>query len=210
MRSQMFTPVSCMTLIPSIVMGQECGCSTSGSAGGFEGGYYSGGSVGAPGQLFPYDQQDPWLHGQHQRVPSYGGYRSFRPYNYRHVAPQAQIASSWGGSQGMTYSQQFFNKYRGAYLEGNLHAGNTMPRAVPTPMQSAVNQTSQPMRTQWATQPVSYPSSPRIQEQASPLLSNFQQQGQFQHTQAGELNPLAVSPASPPVHVYPESVKLLN
>ena len=88
------------------------GCNTCGINGGM--GY--GGE-----QLYPFDQQDPWLHGQYQRVPAYGGYSSFRPYNYRHVAPQAQIAANFGGKGGMAYSQQFWNRYREAYLNENLH-----------------------------------------------------------------------------------------
>ena len=75
-------------------------------------------------QLYPYDQQDPWLHGHFQRVPAYGGFSSFRPYNYRHVLAQTQLAQSWGHTHGMPYSQQFWNRYRGSYLEGNLHADN--------------------------------------------------------------------------------------
>ena len=74
-------------------------------------------------QLYPYDQQDPWLHGHFQRVPSYGGFASFRPYNYRHVFAQTQLAQQWGHAHGMPYSQQFWNRYRGSYLEGNLHSG---------------------------------------------------------------------------------------
>jgi hypothetical protein len=77
-------------------------------------------------QLYPYDQQDPWLHGHFQRVPSYGGFSSFRPYNYRHVFAQTQLAQSWGHAHGMPYSQQFWNRYRGSYLEGNLHS-NSQP-----------------------------------------------------------------------------------
>ena len=75
-------------------------------------------------QLYPYDQQDRWLHGHFQRVPSYGGFSSFRPYNYRHVFAQTQLAQSWGHTHGMPYSQQFWNRYRGSYLQGNLHADN--------------------------------------------------------------------------------------
>jgi hypothetical protein len=82
----------------------------------------NGGSGYGGAQLYPFDQQDPWLHGQYQRVPSYGGYSSFRPYNYRHVAPQAQIAANFGGRAGMAYSQQFWNRYREAYLNENLHS----------------------------------------------------------------------------------------
>ncbi|HQX51244.1 MAG TPA: hypothetical protein PLY87_04335 [Planctomycetaceae bacterium] len=93
--------------------------------------------VGAPGidygttiaagdgmQLYPYDQQDPWLHGHFQRVPAYGGFSSFRPYNYRHVFAQTQLAQTWGHAHGMPYSQQFWNRYRNSYLEGNLHSSN--------------------------------------------------------------------------------------
>ena len=73
-------------------------------------------------QLYRYDQQDLWLHGHFQRVPSYGGFSSFRPYNYRHVLAQTQLAQTWGHANGMPYSQQFWNRYRGSYLEGNLHS----------------------------------------------------------------------------------------
>ena len=65
-------------------------------------------------QLYRYDQQDPWLHGHFQRVPSYGGFSSFRPYNYRHVLAQTQLAQTWGHANGMPYSQQFWNRYRGS------------------------------------------------------------------------------------------------
>ncbi|MEO2013836.1 MAG: hypothetical protein ABGZ53_05640 [Fuerstiella sp.] len=99
---------------------------------GFYGGYGSGGT-----QLYPFDQQDPWLHGQHQRVPSYGGFSSFRPYNYRHVASQSQIAERLGVSAGMIYSQQFWNRYREAYMNQNLHSqayeNGGFPRPVSVP-----------------------------------------------------------------------------
>lgn len=96
-------------------------------------------AAGEGGQMFPYDQQDPWLHGQYQRVPAYGGFASFRPYNYRHVFAQTQIASGWGAAHGMPYSQQFWNKYRGSYLNGNLHSQAMPAQVSPTPsMASAV------------------------------------------------------------------------
>ncbi len=75
-------------------------------------------------QLYPYDQQDPWLHGHFQRVPAYGGFASFRPYNYRHVFAQTQLAQQWGHAHGMPYSQQFWNRYRASYMDGNLHSSN--------------------------------------------------------------------------------------
>lgn len=74
------------------------------------------------GQLYAYDRQDPWLHGYFQRVPAYGGFNSFRPYNYRHVFSQTQISTAWGMPHGMPYSQQFWNRYRGSYLNGQLHS----------------------------------------------------------------------------------------
>lgn len=93
---------------------------------------YSNTVAGGDGvQLYPYDQQDPWLHGYFQRYPAYGGFASFRPYNYRHVFSQTQIATGWGSSHGMPYSQQFWNKYRGSYLDQNLHSQAQPQRLVP-------------------------------------------------------------------------------
>jgi hypothetical protein len=89
--------------------------------------YSSSIAAGDGGQLYPYDQQDPWLHGQFQRVPAYGGFASFRPYNYRHVFAQTQISSGWGAAHGMPYSHQFWNKYRGPYMQGNLHSASVVP-----------------------------------------------------------------------------------
>ncbi len=89
--------------------------------------YSSSIAAGEGGQMFPWDQQDPWLHGQYQRVPAYGGFASFRPYNYRHVLSQTQIAGVWGHSHGMPYSQQFWNKYRGSYLDQKLHSQSIQP-----------------------------------------------------------------------------------
>lgn len=98
---------------------------------GMPGIQYSGTVAGGDGvQLYPYDQQDPWLHGYFQRYPAYGGFSSFRPYNYRHVFAQTQLAGTWGLPHGMPYSQQFWNKYRGSYLDQNLHS-QTMPEAAP-------------------------------------------------------------------------------
>lgn len=54
-------------------------------------------------------------------VPAYGGFASFRPYNYRHVFAQTQLAQQWGHAHGMPYSQQFWNRYRTSYMDGNLH-----------------------------------------------------------------------------------------
>lgn len=99
-------------------------------------------AAGEGGQLYPYDRQDPWLHGQYQRVPAYGGFASFRPYNYRHVFAQTQIAGQWGLPHGMPYSQQFWNKYRGSYLDGNLHS-QAGQQAAPQQYQQASQLTRQ-------------------------------------------------------------------
>ncbi len=52
-------------------------------------------AAGDGGQMYPYDRQDPWIHSHYQRIPAYGGFSSFRPYNYRHVFAQTQIAGQW-------------------------------------------------------------------------------------------------------------------
>jgi hypothetical protein len=93
-------------------------------------------SAGEGVQTYPFDQQDPWIHGHFQRYPAYGGFSSFRPYNYRHVMAQSQIAAASGAPHGMPYSQQFWNKYRGSYLDGHMHhqsPQNSFPPTVPAP-----------------------------------------------------------------------------
>jgi hypothetical protein len=109
-------------------------------------------------QQYPYDQQDPWIHGYFQRYPAYGGFSSFRPYNYRHVFSQTQIANGWGMSHGMPYSQQFWNKYRGSYLDGNLHA-----QLQATPAQDAqplIYQPQIPVVPAAAVRPIGYETQP--------------------------------------------------
>lgn len=93
-------------------------------------------SAGEGVQTYPFDQQETWIHGHFQRYPAYGGFASFRPYNYRHVNAQSQIANAWGAPHGMPYSQQFWNKYRNSYLDGHLHhqsPQNSFPPSVPAP-----------------------------------------------------------------------------
>jgi hypothetical protein len=55
---------------------------------------------------YPYDAQDPWLHGYFQETPAYAGFHAFRPYNYKHVFAQSQLAAEWGGSPTAPYSHQ--------------------------------------------------------------------------------------------------------
>jgi len=108
---------------------------------GMPGIMYSGAIAGGTGgQLYPFDRQDPWLHGQFQRMPAYGGFSSFRPYNYRHVLSQTQIASSvWGSAHGHAYSQQFWNRYRADYLNGNVHSQAAAARPATQPAVSPVS-----------------------------------------------------------------------
>ncbi len=147
---------------------------------------YSGTVAGGDGvQLYPYDQQDPWLHGYYQRYPAYGGFASFRPYNYRHVFSQTQIAAGWGSSHGMPYSQQFWNKYRGSYLDQNLHSTTAPQQLIPN-----------------MTLPV-YPASsvrPIAYEQVSGPLTTAPTQGNFA--------PMPTAPADQrPVHVFPNRTR---
>jgi hypothetical protein len=108
---------------------------------GMPGIQYSSTVAGGDGtQLYPYDQQDPWIHGYFQRYPVYGGFSSFRPYNYRHVFSQTQIAQGWGAAHGMPYSQQFWNKYRTSYLDQNLHS-----EMAPLPHPPAAESQPQPL-----------------------------------------------------------------
>ncbi len=114
--------------------------------------------AGAGVQQYPFDQQDPWIHGYFQRYPAYGGFSSFRPYNYRHVFSQTQIANGWGMSQGMPYSQQFWNKYRGSYLDGNLHA---QLQATPANgAQPLIYQPQIPVTPAGAVRPIGYETQP--------------------------------------------------
>ncbi|MFO1019104.1 MAG: hypothetical protein U0903_00165 [Planctomycetales bacterium] len=71
----------------------------------------SGTGVGAWGSgepFYPWDAPEPWVHGRFQEMPAYGGYHYFKPYNYRHVMPQSQVAAGWGMPATMPYSQGFF------------------------------------------------------------------------------------------------------
>ena len=55
---------------------------------------------------YPYNAQDPWLHGYFQETPAYAGFHAFRPYNYKHVFAQSQLAAEWGESPTAPYSHQ--------------------------------------------------------------------------------------------------------
>jgi len=144
---------------------------------GMPGVMYSGMIAGGTGgQLYPFDRQDPWLHGHIQRMPAYGGFSTFRPYNYRHVLAQTQIATNvWGAAHGQPYSQQFWNRYRADYLNGNVHSQASVQPMTP----SVVN-------------PVSYQAQPSFDRSGqSTAQSDFANQSAQQ--------PIHVYPAGVPL-----------
>ena len=59
-----------------------------------------------------YDAYETWVHGYWQELPAFGGYAYFRPYNYRHVYVQSEVATSWQTSAQMPYSQEYFRRAR--------------------------------------------------------------------------------------------------
>jgi hypothetical protein len=61
---------------------------------------------------FAFNAPSPWIHGYTQEIPAYAGFHVFRPYNYKHVLVQSQMAAEWGLPSTSPYSQQFwhFNK----------------------------------------------------------------------------------------------------
>lgn len=87
-------------------------------------GYSSGGGIYSTGMglnpysgsngdtLLPWDSQEAWMHGYFQEISPYSGYHFYRPYNYKHVFSQADLAYRWGQPQGMPYSQQWWHKYQ--------------------------------------------------------------------------------------------------
>jgi len=63
-------------------------------------------------QLYPFDAYDNWVHGHWQDIPAYGGYHFFRPYNYKHLLSQSQVAGGWGMSPQYPYSHEYFRRGR--------------------------------------------------------------------------------------------------
>ena len=108
-------------------------------AGGYMGGTAVGTSNSGSDQLYPYDATEPWLHGYWQDMPYYGGYKHFRPYNYKAVLSQSQTAAGWGMNPRMPYSQQFWHRYHQqaaispyeafgyATGQGSVHYPNAIP-----------------------------------------------------------------------------------
>jgi hypothetical protein len=115
-----------MTVIMALG-GDPYGCPTGNNgglvSGGYSGGVSAGGGIYSTGMglnsysgsncdtLFPYDSQEAWIHGYFQEIGPYPGSHYFRPYNYRQVLPQVDLANRWGQPQGMPYSQQWWHRY---------------------------------------------------------------------------------------------------
>lgn len=83
------------------------------------------GAFGAGEPFYAWDAYEPWVHGHFQRIPAYGGYHYFRPYNYRHVMPQSQVGAGWGMPATMPYSQGF---YRAREQQYGMPQGAAYPR----------------------------------------------------------------------------------
>jgi len=141
-----------------------------------------------PQQLHSFDEPSPWLHGQHRRVPSYGGFATFRPHNFRHVLPQSQLAERAGMPRGLGYSQQFFDRNK-------IYDANTNPP--PQLNRVPVAPPSQPAPRQF---------EPRFYISAAPItlapLSRPERSLQPTKAQPG------TSPQQPSVYVYPPGIQL--
>ena len=94
-----------LTIALAAVVGQTpIGAGYGGPPQGFSGGaaYPTGGgdfadpNANGAEQLYPFDAYDPWVHGYFQEIPAYSGFNFFRPYNYKHVLSQSQVAGGWG------------------------------------------------------------------------------------------------------------------
>lgn len=94
--------------------------------GGYNGGMYgspTGGGLYSTGMglnaysgsngdtLLPFDTQEAWMHGYFQEIGAYPGYHYFKPYNYKHVFSQVDLAYRWGQPHGLPYSQQWWHRY---------------------------------------------------------------------------------------------------
>lgn len=67
-------------------------------------------SFGTGDPTYIYDAEQPWVHGYWQEIPAYGGQHFFKPYNYKHVFSQSQVAGAWGMSPNLPYSHEYFRR----------------------------------------------------------------------------------------------------
>lgn len=109
-------------------------------------------SVGSGEPLFSYDDLERWKHGYLQVMPYYGGYHSFRPYNYKQVISQSQTAAGWGLAPTMPYSQQFWHYYE---QQADLAAPPVLSSGA-VPAQPAIEIVPQPMNGQTKSAPPTF------------------------------------------------------
>ena len=140
---------------------------------GLMGGVAVGNSSGAQEQLYPYDSPEPWLHGYWQDMPYYGGFRSFRPYNYKQVLSQSQTAAGWGMNPKMPYSQQFWHRYH-AQSQGSPYQTYGYAQGQGTvihPKQPGQNAHSQYYQAPIQQSPMQYSPQP-LNMQGPPVYNN--------------------------------------
>ena len=103
-------------------------------------------------QMYPFDSPEPWIHGYYQRISPYQGWGSYRPYNYKHVFSQAQVAGGWGMPLNMPYSQQFWHRYN---RQAQLYPETSRRAANAYTSQAARNHAWQQYLAQMQRQPYS-------------------------------------------------------
>jgi hypothetical protein len=115
---------------------------------------YSG--QGQPAEtLYPFDAPQPWVHGYFQEIPAYGGFRAYRPYNYKHLLAQSQVAGGWGMSPTMPYSHEYFRRGRERALIEQRGAG---PGGLPS---GAIRGLAPPERPPSSGEPTLYDAEAR-------------------------------------------------
>ena len=114
--------------------------------------YMDSGMVGGSSeQMYPFDNPAPWLHGQFQAIPAYGGHVSFRPYNFKHVGPQARMATMMGAPSTMPYSQQFWHRYEESARMERVSA-DPARNPLATRLTQVIDRRVLPASAQWSPQ----------------------------------------------------------
>ncbi len=119
--------------------------------------------------LLPWDTQEAWMHGHFQEISPYSGYHFYRPYNYKHVFSQADLAYRLRQPQGMPYSQQWWHRYhpRASLNPHTLTMQTNNPYAADMALQRPwIDHVTEQQRTANA-QPVSMIAAPENRNVAS-------------------------------------------
>ncbi len=170
-----------------------------GMGGGYPGALPSGGAYPGDEPMFPYDSQMPWMHGHIQEIPAYHGFVYFRPYNYKHVLSQSQLAGGWGMSPTMPYSHQFWHRFQqpaamNQQMSSHRGAAGTQTAAVPLPTIRSAAPAVRPQEALPASYVTPAPTGrPVIQPRIAPNAGELQQR--FTRTSGGaiELSPMTRS-----------------